>query len=108
MRPPLITDVGPRDGLQNEPVVLSPATRAELCRRLAAAGLTRIEAVSFVSPKHVPAMAGPEEVLDLLLLLEELLADHACLSSVAVVGGSRPLGRPNGDVVVDRHVVPVA
>ena len=48
------------------------------------------------------------EVLDLLLLLEELLADHACLSSVAVVGGSRPLGRPNGDVVVDRHVVPVA
>ena len=61
---PLITDVSPRDGLQNDPVILEPAARAELCRRLAAAGLQRIEAVSFVSPKHVPAMAGAEEVLD--------------------------------------------
>jgi isopropylmalate/homocitrate/citramalate synthase len=60
---PLITDVSPRDGLQNDPVVLEPAVRAELCRRLAAAGLARIEAVSFVSPKHVPAMAGAEDVL---------------------------------------------
>jgi hydroxymethylglutaryl-CoA lyase/(R)-citramalyl-CoA lyase len=60
---PLITDVSPRDGLQNDPVILEPAARAELCRRLAAAGLQRIEAVSFVSPRHVPAMAGAEEVL---------------------------------------------
>ncbi len=44
----LLCDVGPRDGLQNEPVVLAPAVRAELVNRLAAAGLRRIEAVSFV------------------------------------------------------------
>ncbi|MEA2271263.1 MAG: (R)-citramalyl-CoA lyase [Solirubrobacteraceae bacterium] len=58
-----ICDVGPRDGLQNEATTLSPATRAELCNRLAAAGLPRVEAVSFVNPKRVPQMAGAEEVL---------------------------------------------
>ena len=58
-----ICDVGPRDGLQNESRVLSPQTRAELCNRLADAGLPRVEAVSFVSPKRVPAMAGAEEVV---------------------------------------------
>jgi isopropylmalate/homocitrate/citramalate synthase len=55
--------VGPRDGLQNDPVVLEPAVRAELVDRLAAAGLPRIEAVSFVNPQRVPQMAGAEEVV---------------------------------------------
>jgi isopropylmalate/homocitrate/citramalate synthase len=59
----LICDVGPRDGLQNEDRVLSPTVRAELCDRLAAAGLKRIEAASFVNPKLVPQMAGAEEVM---------------------------------------------
>jgi hydroxymethylglutaryl-CoA lyase/(R)-citramalyl-CoA lyase len=54
--------VGPRDGLQNDTVTLEPAVRAELCTRLAAAGLRRIEAASFVHPKLVPQMAGAEEV----------------------------------------------
>jgi isopropylmalate/homocitrate/citramalate synthase len=54
--------VGPRDGLQNDEVTLDPATRAELCTRLAAAGLSRVEAASFVHPKLVPQMAGAEEV----------------------------------------------
>jgi len=58
-----ICDVGPRDGLQNQPVTLEPAVRAELVDMLAAAGVPRIEAVSFVSPKHVPQMAGAEEVV---------------------------------------------
>jgi isopropylmalate/homocitrate/citramalate synthase len=58
-----ICDVGPRDGLQNQPVTLEPAVRAELVDRLAAAGVPRIEAVSFVSPRHVPQMAGAEEVV---------------------------------------------
>lgn len=58
-----ICDVGPRDGLQNQPVTLEPAVRAELVGMLAAAGVPRIEAVSFVSPKHVPQMAGAEEVV---------------------------------------------
>src|SRR6266566_1569484 len=59
----LICDVGPRDGLQNEPEVLPPETRAELVDRLAAAGLRRIEAVSFVRADRVPQMAGAEEVI---------------------------------------------
>jgi hydroxymethylglutaryl-CoA lyase/(R)-citramalyl-CoA lyase len=59
----IICDVGPRDGLQNEDTTLSPAVRAELCDRLAAAGVPRVEAVSFVNPKRVPQMAGAEEVM---------------------------------------------
>jgi isopropylmalate/homocitrate/citramalate synthase len=58
-----ICDVGPRDGLQNEPDVLAPAVRAELVSRLAAARLPRIEAVSFVRDDRVPQMAGAEEVV---------------------------------------------
>jgi (R)-citramalyl-CoA lyase len=58
-----ICDVGPRDGLQNDQKVLEPETRAELVNRLAAAGVARIEAVSFVNPARVPQMAGAEEVV---------------------------------------------
>ena len=58
-----ICDVGPRDGLQNEPEVLAPAVRAELVNRLAAARVPRIEAVSFVRDDRVPQMAGAEEVV---------------------------------------------
>jgi len=58
-----ICDVGPRDGLQNESRSLPPDVRAELCNRLASAGLPRVEAVSFVNPKRVPQMAGAEEVI---------------------------------------------
>jgi hydroxymethylglutaryl-CoA lyase/(R)-citramalyl-CoA lyase len=58
-----ICDVGPRDGLQNEPGSLAPAVRAELIGRLATAGLPRIEAVSFVRDDRVPQMAGAEEVV---------------------------------------------
>jgi isopropylmalate/homocitrate/citramalate synthase len=57
-----ICDVGPRDGLQNEPDVLPVQTRAELIDRLAAAGLPRIEAVSFVRADRVPQMADAEDV----------------------------------------------
>jgi (R)-citramalyl-CoA lyase len=49
--------------LQNEDRVLKPAVRADLCDRLAAAGLKRIEAASFVNPKLVPQMARAEEVM---------------------------------------------
>jgi hydroxymethylglutaryl-CoA lyase len=58
-----ICDVGPRDGLQNEPGVLPPAMRAELAARLARAGLPRVEAASFVRDDLVPQMAGAEEVV---------------------------------------------
>jgi (R)-citramalyl-CoA lyase len=58
-----ICDVGPRDGLQNDEKHLDPEARAELVNRLAAAGVPRIEAVSFVNPARVPQMAGAEEVV---------------------------------------------
>ncbi len=58
-----IVEVGPRDGLQSESQVLPTATKVELIRRLAAAGLGRIEAASFVNPKRVPQMADAEQVM---------------------------------------------
>jgi isopropylmalate/homocitrate/citramalate synthase len=58
-----VCDVAPRDGLQNDAAVLEPSVRAELVDRLAAAGLPRVEAVSFVNPARVPQMAGAEEVV---------------------------------------------
>jgi isopropylmalate/homocitrate/citramalate synthase len=58
-----LCDVGPRDGLQNEAEALEPATRAELVNRLAAAGLPRVEAVSFVRDDRVPQMSRAEEVV---------------------------------------------
>ena len=58
-----ICDVGPRDGLQNEPEVLAPPVRAELVSRLVAARLPRVEAVSFVRGDLVPQMDGAEEVV---------------------------------------------
>ena len=60
-----ICDVGPRDGLQNEPETLAAVVRAELVTRLAAARVPRIEAVSFVRDDRVPQMAGAEEVVAL-------------------------------------------
>ena len=61
--PLTICDVGPRDGLQNEPEILAPPVRAELVTRLAAARLPRVEAVSFVRGDLVPQMDGAEEVV---------------------------------------------
>ena len=49
-----IVEVGPRDGLQNEKVVIPPDVKVELIDRLARAGLKTVEAGSFVSPKWVP------------------------------------------------------
>jgi hypothetical protein len=49
-----IVEVGPRDGLQNEPRPIPPPIKAELINRLASAGMRNIEAGSFVSPKWVP------------------------------------------------------
>jgi isopropylmalate/homocitrate/citramalate synthase len=61
--PLTLCDVGPRDGLQNEAETLEPSMRAELVDRLAAAGLPRVEAVSFVRDDRVPQMAGAEAVV---------------------------------------------
>ena len=58
-----IIEVGPRDGLQSEPEVLSAGTRVEFIRRAVDAGITRLEVTSFVNPKRVPQMAGAEELV---------------------------------------------
>jgi hydroxymethylglutaryl-CoA lyase len=59
-----IVEVGPRDGLQNERVILSTEAKVELVARLVGAGATRLEAVSFAHPKLVPAMADAEAVME--------------------------------------------
>jgi hydroxymethylglutaryl-CoA lyase len=58
-----IVEVGPRDGLQSDAVVLSTATKIELIQRLVASGIRRVEVASFVNPKKVPQMADAEAVL---------------------------------------------
>jgi hydroxymethylglutaryl-CoA lyase len=57
-----LVEVGPRDGLQNEPTPVSVETKVTLIERLADAGLASVEAGSFVSPKWVPQMAASDEV----------------------------------------------
>ncbi|MDO8900684.1 MAG: hydroxymethylglutaryl-CoA lyase [Phenylobacterium sp.] len=58
-----IVEVGPRDGLQNEKVLLEIDQKLDFITRLRAAGARRIETVSFVNPKRVPQMAGAEEIM---------------------------------------------
>ncbi|MET9010577.1 hydroxymethylglutaryl-CoA lyase [Streptomyces olivaceoviridis] len=61
-----IHEVGARDGLQNEKTAVPTAVKAEFIRRLAGAGLTTIEATSFVHPKWVPQLADAEELFPLV------------------------------------------
>lgn len=58
-----VVEVGPRDGLQNEDVILDVAARVAYIEALATTGLRRIEAVSFVNPARVPQMADAEAVM---------------------------------------------
>ncbi len=58
-----ITEVGPRDGLQNEPAIIPLEQKIALVDALSATGLTRIEAASFVSAKAIPQMADASDVL---------------------------------------------
>jgi isopropylmalate/homocitrate/citramalate synthase len=112
----IVCDVGPRDGLQNEAKTLEPAERAELCDRLAAAGLKRIEAASFVNPKLVPPMAGAEEVIAALhrrpattyagLVLNEKGYERAIASGVDEVhyalAATDEFGRRNQNATVEQ------
>jgi hydroxymethylglutaryl-CoA lyase/(R)-citramalyl-CoA lyase len=92
-----LCDVGPRDGLQNHSVTLAPEARAELCVRLAAAGLRRVEAASFVHPGRVPQMAGAEEVL-------AALAGHDEASWSGLVLNPRGLERAQAAGVGEVHL----
>lgn len=61
-----IVEVAPRDGLQNDPALLSTQQKVDLINRCVGAGVRRIEVASFVNPKRVPQMADAEAVLDAL------------------------------------------
>jgi hydroxymethylglutaryl-CoA lyase len=64
-----LIEVGPRDGLQNEKVLLPTDAKVELVRRSVAAGTRRIEVTSFVSPRAIPALADADEVMAAVLTL---------------------------------------
>jgi hydroxymethylglutaryl-CoA lyase len=64
----IITDVSPRDGLQNQPMAVSAQDKLRLIDCLVSAGVRSVEATSFVSPKAVPQMADASEVLSAVLL----------------------------------------
>ncbi|KAL6905665.1 hypothetical protein ACP4OV_003266 [Aristida adscensionis] len=59
-----IVEVGPRDGLQNEKNIVPTSVKIHLIHKLVAAGLSVVEATSFVSPKWVPQLADAKDVLD--------------------------------------------
>jgi hydroxymethylglutaryl-CoA lyase len=65
-----ITDVFLRDGLQDEPVIVSTAHKLEVAQALIAAGIKRIEAASFVNPKRVPQMADAADVISSLPVVD--------------------------------------
>jgi hydroxymethylglutaryl-CoA lyase/(R)-citramalyl-CoA lyase len=120
--PVTICDVGPRDGLQNEPEVLAPAVRAELVSRLAAARLPRVEAVSFVRGDLVPQMDGAEEVVAEVerragTELSGLVLNERGYERLAAVGLDRvncgfaateTFNRRNGNASLDEAVARVA
>jgi hydroxymethylglutaryl-CoA lyase len=83
-----IVEVGPRDGLQNESVVLSVPQKVALVQRAVAAGARRVEVASFVNPARVPQMAGAEEVLAAVAGLEGLVTSGLVLNER---GASRAL-----------------
>ena len=58
----VVYEVGPRDGLQNEPDAVATAAKIALVDRLARAGLRRIEITSFVSPRWIPQLADADQV----------------------------------------------
>ena len=80
-----IWEVGPRDGLQNEPSIVPAAVKAELVTRLVAAGLSVVETTSFVSPRWVPQLADAEEVCSLLAPLRASRRASADLRLPALV-----------------------
>lgn len=85
-----ITEVSPRDGLQNEPTIVTLEDKKTLIESLVAAGLERIEVTSFVSPKWVPQLA---DAVDLVPLLDGLKADKPSVRLSALVPNGRGLER---------------
>jgi len=102
-----IVEVSARDGLQSESIVVSTDDKVELIRRAAAAGLRRIEAVSFVNPKRVPQMADSAAVMG-ALARPGVLPDRNDLSLIGLVLNSRGLEQALDSGVDEINVVVVA
>ncbi|WP_309072643.1 hydroxymethylglutaryl-CoA lyase [Arthrobacter sp.] len=79
-----ITDVFLRDGLQDEPVIVSTAHKLEIAQALIAAGIKRIEAASFVNPKRVPQMADAAEVISSLPHVEGITYTSLALNGKGI------------------------
>lgn len=82
-----IMDVSPRDGLQAEPVFIPTAKKVQLIEALIGAGVRKIEATSFVSPKWVPQMADAEAVL------QAVVAQHPEVRFVALLPNAKGYDR---------------
>ena len=74
-----ITEVGPRDGLQNEAKVLSTEYKIEFILMLQEAGLTSIEATSFIRPDRIPQMGDASDLYEGLLALSRAKVNYPCL-----------------------------
>ncbi|MCH8867507.1 MAG: hydroxymethylglutaryl-CoA lyase [Proteobacteria bacterium] len=81
-----LVEVGPRDGLQSEPEILSTESKIEFINRAIDAGIRRLEVASFVHPKRVPQMADAEALI-------ERLADHDDVSYIGLVMNEKGLDR---------------
>jgi hydroxymethylglutaryl-CoA lyase len=100
-----IVEVGPRDGLQNEDVVVDTATKVSLIERMLDAGVRRVEATSFVHPKRVPQMAGAEEVM---AAVPRTAPDGSHVDHIGLVLNERGLDRALAAGVGEVNVVVVA
>ncbi|MGW4795898.1 hydroxymethylglutaryl-CoA lyase [Nonomuraea sp. NPDC004297] len=96
-----LVEVGPRDGLQNEPVLLGTDDKVAYIEALAGAGLRRIEAVSFAHPRLVPQMADAERVM-------ARVPRRDGLAYIGLVLNGRGLDRALGTGVDEVNVVLVA
>ena len=101
-----LVELGPRDGLQNEPISVAVADRLAFVRALAGSGLTRIEAGAFVHPERVPQMASSDEVCAALVADAGLTRRGVRIS--ALVPNLRGLERAMAAGVRDVAVFPAA
>lgn len=114
-----IVEVGPRDGLQNEPAHLGLESKLELIKRLIASGVRRLEVASFVNPKRVPQMADADQLVRALprqagvvyvgLVLNQRGFERAIAAGCAEVGmvvvASDTFNRRNQGVSTDESVL---
>ena len=82
-----IVEVGPRDGLQNEPEIISAADKINMIERMIGAGIRRIEVASFVHPERVPQMADAEAVIEGLPARSDVSYIGLCLNKRGVLRG---------------------